>query len=157
MPKNLGVKGYQEMRVRSASPEQLILMLYDGALRFLRQAIKALEEKQLETAHNNLIRTQNILTELIASLDLEEGGKIASNLLRIYEFMHRTLVQANLKKEPEPARQIMKQIKKLRESWATAMKNMQEQQQQNSNPSGKNAYNSAGTENGIKKNIELTG
>ena len=117
MPKNQGLKDYKEMSILSAKPERLILMLYDGALRFLRQAIKGLEEKNLEFAHHNMIRTQNILTELIASLNFDKGGEIALNLFRIYEFMHYTLVQANVKKDPEPARKIYEQIKTLRNSW----------------------------------------
>ena len=152
MFKHQGLKGYKEMSILSAKPEQLILMLYDGALRFLRQAIKSLEENELETAHNNFIRTQNILTELIASLNFEKGGEIAFNLFRIYEFMHYTLVQANVKKEPEPARQIYDQIKKLRESWASALKN-----QHNSSATEKEGSGPATAENGKKKNIELTG
>ena len=80
MLKNQGLKGYKEMSILSAKPEQLILMLYDGALRFLRQAIKSLENNDIETAHHNFIRTQNILTELIASLNFDKGGEIALNL-----------------------------------------------------------------------------
>jgi len=155
MPKNQGLKDYKEMSVLSAKPEQLILMLYDGALRFLRLAIKGLEEKNLESAHNNLIRTQNILTELIASLNFDKGGEIALNLFRIYEFMHFTLVQANVKKKPEPARKIYEQLKTLRESWHAALKN----QKKGSGDSGGDKKNSETTdsENGPKKSIELKG
>lgn len=125
MPKHQAVNEYKEMSVLSAKPEQLILMLYDGALRFLRLAIKSLEEKDLETAHHNFIRAQNIITELIASLNFDKGGEIAYNLFRIYEFMHYTLVQANVKKDPEPARNIYEQLKKLRDSWDSALKTRQ--------------------------------
>lgn len=155
MPKNQGLKDYKEMSILSAKPERLILMLYDGALRFLRQAIKGLEEKNLEFAHHNLIRTQNILTELIASLNFDKGGEIALNLFRIYEFMHYTLVQANVKKDPEPARKIYEQIKTLRDSWDVALKD----QKKGSGDSGgdKKDSETKGSENGPKKSIELRG
>ena len=154
MPKNQGVNEYKEMSILSAKPEKLILMLYDGALRFLRQGVKALEKQDIEVAHNNLIRTQNILTELIASLNFDKGGEIAYNLFRIYEFMHHTLVQANIKKDPEPARRIYEQIKRLRDSWAGALKNQQpglegDEENKVSEPSNQ--------EKPPKKNIELTG
>ncbi len=155
MPKNQGLKDYKEMAILSAKPERLILMLYDGALRFLRQAIKGLEEKNLEFAHNNLIRTQNILTELIASLNFDKGGEIAFNLLRIYECMHYTLVQANVKKTPEPARKIYEQIKTLRDSWDAALKN----QKKASGDSGgdKKDSETPDSEKVPKKSIELKG
>ena len=155
MLKNQGLKGYKEMSILSAKPEQLILMLYDGALRFLRQAIKSLEDDDLETAHHNFIRTQNILTELIASLNFDRGGEIALNLFRIYEFMHYTLVQANVKKEPEPARHIYEQIKTLRDSWESALKNQRKQTDQASGE--KKDTEPPAAEDGKNKNIELTG
>jgi flagellar secretion chaperone FliS len=153
MPKHPAVNGYKEMSVLSAQPEQLILMLYDGALRFLRLAIKSLEEKDLETGHHNLIRAQNIITELIASLNFDKGGEIANNLFRIYEFMHYTLVQANVKKDPEPARNIYQQLKKLRDSWDSALRSRQAPGGAEGNLPGKND-----PEEPPKKNsIELTG
>ncbi len=122
MQKNLGVKDYQSMQILSAKPEKLILMLYDGAIRFIQQGIKAIEKNNIEVSHNNLVRSQDIMVELMASLNFEKGGELAANLFRIYEFMHYTLVQANVKKETEPLIRISDQLKRLRESWAQALK-----------------------------------
>ena len=122
MQKNPGVKDYQSMQILSAKPEKLILMLYDGAIRFIQQGIKAMEENKIELAHNNLLRSQNIMVELMASLNFEKGGELAVNLFRIYEFMHYTLVQANVKKEAEPLARVAEQLKMLRESWSQALK-----------------------------------
>ena len=122
MQKNPGVKDYQSMQILSAKPEKLILMLYDGAIRFIQQGIKAMKENKIELAHNNLLRSQNIMVELMASLNFEKGGELAVNLFRIYEFMHYTLVQANVKKEAEPLTRVAEQLKMLRESWAQALK-----------------------------------
>ena len=122
MQKNLGVKDYQSMQILSAKPEKLILMLYDGAIRFIQQGIKAVEENNIELANRNLLRSQNIMVELMASLNFEKGGELAANLFRIYEFMHYPLVQANVKKEVEPLVRVNNQLKKLRKSWAEALK-----------------------------------
>ena len=77
---NKQIKDYQAMQVLSAKPEKLILMLYDGALRFMKTGIEGIEEKNLEKAHNNLIRAQRIFIELMTCLDFKKGGVIASNL-----------------------------------------------------------------------------
>ena len=126
MPKNPGVHDYRSMQILSSRPEKLILLLYDGAIKFIRQGQRAMEEEKLEESHNSLIRAQNILVELMGSLNFDRGGEIASNLFRIYEFMHYTLVQANVKKEPESLGRICEQLKKLRESWCQALKNEEE-------------------------------
>ena len=122
MQKNPGVRDYKSMQILSSKPEKLILLLYDGAIKFIRQGQSAMENQQLEEAHNNLIRAQNILVELMGSLNFDKGGEIASNLFRIYEFMHYTLVQANVKKEAAPLERVCEQLKRLRESWFQALK-----------------------------------
>ena len=120
---NKQIKDYQAMQVLIAKPEKLILMLYDGALRFMKTGIEGIEEKNLEKAHNNLIRAQRIFIELMTCLDFKKGGDIASNLFRIYEFMHYTLVNANVKKDAEPIHKVSEQLRVLRDSWEKAMKN----------------------------------
>ncbi|HUU29308.1 MAG TPA: flagellar export chaperone FliS [archaeon] len=152
MSNNFGVKDYQSMQIMSSKPEKLILMLYDGALRFIQLAIKGMEKKDIELSHNNLIKTQNILVELMASLNFDKGGEIAGNLFRIYEFMHYTLVQANVKKEVEPVQRIHGQLKKLRDSWYQAMKNIEKNNVTNNENKNRPAAGKKG-----KKNIELTG
>ncbi len=136
MQKNPGVRDYRSMQILSSRPERLILLLYDGAIKFIRQGQKSLENERMEEAHNNLIRAQNILVELMGSLNFDKGGEIASNLFRIYEFMHHTLVQANIKKEPEPLGRICEQLKHLRESWFTALKNEESGKEPGKNPAG---------------------
>lgn len=123
MQKNPGVRDYKTMQVLSARPEKLILMLYDGAIRFIRQGSKAMEDGEMEQAHNSLIRAQNILVELMGSLNFDKGGDIAVNLFRIYEFMHYTLVQANVKKDCGQLENVVEQLKRLRVSWDQALKN----------------------------------
>ena len=119
---NKQIKDYQSMQVLSAKPEKLILMLYDGALRFMKLGAEGIESHDFEKGSNNLIKAQRILVELMTSLDFNRGGEIASNLFRIYEFMHHTLVNANIKKDPVPIHKISEQLRTLRDSWDKAMK-----------------------------------
>ena len=153
MQKNLGVKDYLSMQILSAKPEKLILMLYDGAIRFIQQGIKAMEENDIELANRNLLRSQNIMVELMASLNFEKGGELAANLFRVYEFMHYTLVQANVKKEAEPLTRVAEQLKRLRESWAQALK--KEENEKANGVSGQDESPESKTKSA--KNIKLTG
>ena len=152
MQKRPGVKDYRSMQVLSARPEKLILMLYDGAIRFLNEATRFLEENDLEQSNNRLIRVQNILVELMSSLNFEKGGEISVNLFRIYEFMHYTLVQANIKKDAEPVKRIASQLRTLRDSWAQALKNQENQQKETVR-----AEETPAEDKKTVKNISITG
>jgi flagellar protein FliS len=92
-------------------------MLYRGGLRFAAAGAEAIEARDLEAAHNNLIRAQAIVSELMESLNLEQGGEIAHRLLSIYEYLNRRLVEANLRKDPAPAREVEKLLRELLPAW----------------------------------------
>jgi flagellar protein FliS len=111
---------YQQTQIETADQEKLLLMLYDGALRFLGRARKALLETDLEGSNNNLIRVQDIIAELMASLDLETG-EVAVSLFQLYEYMHFLLVQANIKKSTEPLEQVEGMLVELRNTWKKAL------------------------------------
>ena len=108
---------YQKVQVETAGRGSLLLMLYEGALRFLRRARKSLEEGDLQGAHNNLLRVEDIISELMASLDLEKGGEVAPALYSLYDFMYQLLLEANLKKEPQPLDVVEKMLEELRDAW----------------------------------------
>jgi flagellar protein FliS len=97
-------------------------MLYDGALRFLERALTgfANEDPQLfnETINNNILRAQEILTELNCSLDLRAGGEFAANLRRLYHYLHWRLQQSNLQKQEAGIREVINRLGVLREAWA---------------------------------------
>ena len=112
---------YQRVGVETADRGRLLLMLYEGALRFLRRARKSLYDRDLEGANNNLLRAEDIVSELMASLDLENGGKIADGLFRLYDYMYRLLLEANLKKDPQPLDQVEKMLEELRDTWKEAL------------------------------------
>ena len=107
---------YQQSSVQTASPGQLVVMLYDGAIRFVKLGIMGIEERDIAKANNALIRAQNIINELIASLNFDIP--ISRNLLEIYDYMVRRLIEANLKKVKGPAEEVLTYLEELRGAWA---------------------------------------
>lgn len=116
-------RSYQTQAVLTASPERLVLMLYDGALRFIGHAHDALLQpentpRRIEIINSNLIKAQNILVELQANLNHEVGGDHAANLDRLYDYYVRRLFEANLKKQVEPVIEVERLVRQLRDGWA---------------------------------------
>ncbi|NCD35005.1 MAG: flagellar export chaperone FliS [Spartobacteria bacterium] len=119
------INSYQQNDVLTASPAQLIGMLYDEALRSLDRASEGFEindPSSYEIVGNNLIHTQEVLTELVISLDFERGGEIALNLKRIYEFCNGHLSTANIEHRIEPIRDVRSILVELREAWREVIK-----------------------------------
>ena len=112
---------YLEVQVKTATPEKLVTMLYDGAIRFMRQAQKHLAAQDFLEAHNNLLRAQDILYELMANLNMEAGGEIAQNLCQLYDFMITTLIEANIKKDSSKVETVLVMLTDLRQTWVQAM------------------------------------
>jgi flagellar protein FliS len=109
---------YRQAQVETASPAQLLVMLYDGAIRFLSIAREKMESRDLESRHTNLIKAQKIIAELLSSLDMKRGGEVATNLQRVYTFMLQQLVEANLNDKIAPIDEVLGMLRELRESWA---------------------------------------
>ncbi len=117
-----GVNGherYLETAVETASPARLIVMLYDGAIRFINEAITAMHQRDYETQNARLQRAQKILAELISSLDFDKGGEIAENLFRLYTYMYNQLVEANIHDNVERLEHVIDLLSDLREAWDT--------------------------------------
>ena len=115
-------KSYKAQSVQTASPGKLVLMLFDGCLRFTTAAKRAFNEEEFtkrnEDVNNNLIRAQNIVTELQSSLDMSVPGELPGTLYRLYDYVMHQLQQANLKKEAEPIDEAEKVITELRDAWS---------------------------------------
>ncbi|MFD0714967.1 flagellar export chaperone FliS [Paenibacillus sp. GCM10027626] len=109
---------YQQSSVQTASPGKLTIMLYDGAIRFVKQGVEAIESKDIEKANHNLIKAQNIIHELVASLDFQYP--IAANLNQIYEYMLHQLITANVRKSTAPALEVLQHLTDLKEAWMIA-------------------------------------
>ncbi len=116
------LKQYQQNQIQTASPEQIIIMLYDGAIQFLNKAKKELPANNIQEIHNNIIRAQKIIGELMNSLDVEIGGQVAVNLYNLYEYLHHRLVQANIKKDEAMIDEVIVHMKDLKATWEEAIK-----------------------------------
>lgn len=113
---------YQSYRAQqvNTSQDKLILMLFDGAIRFCRQAEEALTNKRLAEANTNLIKAQNILQEFKVTLNMEY--EIAHNLYELYDYLYRRLVEANLKKNSQIIAEVVTFLTELRETFSIAGK-----------------------------------
>lgn len=112
---------YQQNQILSASPEQILLMLYDGAIRFTRQAMYGLDEENLSIFHHGIQKSMAIITEFSNSLDREIGGEIAENLDALYHFMIRELTLANLHKDIAKLQVVERLLVDLRATWGEAV------------------------------------
>lgn len=108
---------YQSTQVTSASPLQLVIMLYDGALKFIRQADEAMEKRDLFKQNDAIQRVQKIVAELMSCLDFEHGGEIAHNLFALYSFTYNQLVIANVEDNRDALKQAGTVLENLRVSW----------------------------------------
>ena len=108
---------YLETQVQTASPIQLICMLYDGAIKFGNFALAGIKEKNIERKTVNIIKVENIVNELRASLDFDKGGEIAKNLDKLYDYMFITLMDANRDDDIAKLENVLKILTTLRESW----------------------------------------
>ena len=113
---------YKETRVKTASQGSLIIMLYDEGIKHITLALEGMPEgkvepENIERIHQHILRAQDIITELMASLNMEQGKEIASNLFSLYSFFNQQLFQANMKKDPKPLVMIREMMEELREAW----------------------------------------
>lgn len=114
------LKGYTENSVLSAEPTRLTMLLYQGALKFIRAAEAALDDKSVEDAHVAILRAHGIISELMATLDFERGGDIAANLERLYDYSLRELIEADIKKDKEHLLKAIRVIEPLADAWEEA-------------------------------------
>jgi flagellar secretion chaperone FliS len=123
MQRNNPWQSYRKVATQTASPGQLVLMLYEGAIRFSEQALAGFDHKKdplafNQTIHNNLQRAQAIISELNAVLNMPRGGEVAANLRRLYLYLNRRLREANVRKQREPIEEVITRLRVLRDSWA---------------------------------------
>lgn len=112
-----GLGEYRKNAVVGASPLQLVVMLYDGALNSCEAAKRAVAQADLEGQHKNLSRAQKIISELVASLDMAQGGEIARNLFGLYSFCLNELADANINDNAEAIERTMRVLTELRQAW----------------------------------------
>jgi flagellar secretion chaperone FliS len=123
-------KAYHQTATLTAPPGQIILMLYDGAVRFLERALHGFEQKDPAlfnmAINNNLQRAHDIIRELDCSLNLEQGGELAATLHRLYEYFEGRIHASNLKKQPHGIQEVIEHLNVLRDAWATMLRGQTE-------------------------------
>lgn len=130
MTSNQYLKQYQQSQIQTASPEQILIMLYDGAIQFLNKALAAMRENDIQESHNNNVAAQNIIAEFMNTLDMDIGGDVAKNLYSLYEYLHYRLVQANIHKNPAYIEEVLRHLKELKQTWEDAIKIANKEKQQ---------------------------
>lgn len=119
---------YSNAQAMTAAPGELTLMLYNGAIRFLKQALTAMEQKQIEQTNKYLLKAQDIVSELMATLNMDYP--ISKNMMALYDFMNHSLIQANLSKESKPVHDVIGLLEDLRDTWSEVLKLNRAQQSQ---------------------------
>ena len=118
---NAYMNQYQNNQILSASPEQILILLYDGSIRFCRQAIHAMEAGQRKVQAEKISRAMAIICEFANTLDHKVGGEIATDLDALYSFMTRELTRANLQNDREALETVEDLLTGLRETWVEAI------------------------------------
>ena len=117
MSTNNGYQKYKKIDVSTASQNRLVIMLYDGAIKFLENACNAMDKKHgTEEAHNNIMKAQEIIYELLSSLNYD-AKEIAERLASIYTYINQRLTEANISKTKPPILEVIKYLKELKGAW----------------------------------------
>ncbi len=116
---------YQKNAIMTATPAELTLMLYEGAIKFCNIALIAIEKKEIEKAHKNIMKAENIITELRVTLNRKY--KVWEDFERVYEYIYGRLVEANLRKDAEILEDALKYIREMRDTWKEVMRLNQEE------------------------------
>ena len=111
---------YKNNSIATASPAELTLMLYEGAIKFGNIAIKAIEEKDIQKAHVNIVKVQRIIDEFRNTLDFKYP--VAKDFDRVYEYLERRLVEANMTKDAEIVEEVVTHLRSMRDTWKEVMK-----------------------------------
>ena len=117
---NRGYAAYANNKIQTASPGELTLMLYDGAIKFCNIAIAAVEEKDFNKAHDNIMKVERIIEEFQGTLNFKYP--VAKDFFNVYDYIHERLVTANLKKDPEILNEVLEHLREMRETWRGVMK-----------------------------------
>lgn len=116
---NKGYNAYARNKILTASPAELTLMLYEGAIKFCNIAITAIEEKNIEKAHNNITKVENIIAEFLSTLD--HKYPVAKDFENVYNYLMERLLEANLKKDKEILEEVLTHLRTMRDTWKEVM------------------------------------
>ncbi|MDX9709125.1 MAG: flagellar export chaperone FliS [Trichloromonas sp.] len=134
---------YFENQVNTASPEQLLIMLYNGAIRFVGEAEEAMASKKIAYRGERISKSIAILSELSATLDHEIGGEIAANLAALYDYMIRTLLAANIHDDAGKLAEVREMLSGMRDTWLDAIDKVRAEQAAEASESAAKKYEAA--------------
>ena len=145
---------YKKASVNTLDQTKLIIMLYDGAIKNASFAVEHMKSGQIEKVHDCLIKTKNIVTELMATLNMDRGGDIANNLQSLYSYMFSQLIEANMNKKTEPVVVVIDLLKELRAAW-TQINSKKKNDAKRQNTPGKDMMKN--NQENAEKRISVTG
>lgn len=111
---------YNNSKILTATPAELTLMLYEGAIKFCNVALTAVEQKDIPKAHNNIVKTQKIIEHFRMTLDMKYP--VAKDFDRVYIYLEQRLVDANVKKDAEILKEILEHLRSMRDTWKEVMR-----------------------------------
>lgn len=120
MALNNGYAAYANSKIMTASPAELTLMLYEGAIKFCNIAIRAVEEQDIQKAHNNIVKVENIISEFQATLN--HKYPVAKDFDEVYKYLKQRLLEANIKKDKEILEEVLKHLRTMRDTWKDVMR-----------------------------------
>lgn len=120
MAVNNAYAAYNNSRIQTASPAELTLMLYEGAIKFCNIAIVGIEQKDIQKSHNNIVKVQRIVEEFQSTLDFKY--EVAKDFDEVYRYLIQRLLQANLKKDKEILEEVLEHLRVMRDTWKEVMK-----------------------------------
>lgn len=116
---NQGYAAYNNSKLMTASPGELTLMLYEGAIKFCNIAIAAIERNDIQKAHINIVKVENIIEEFRATLD--HKYPVAEDFEKVYVYIYERLVEANMKKDKDILEEVLKHLRTMRDTWKEVM------------------------------------
>lgn len=109
-------QNYKRQEVEGATKGKIVVLLFEGAIKFLKIANKNIDEKDVQGAHNNIVKAENILYELMSTLNMD-AGEISVNLMKLYDFMIWQLIEANRDKDKNKIDSVIELIEPLKNAW----------------------------------------
>ena len=128
MSQKTGYHKYKQTSIETAGREKILLMLYEGAIKFTKKAILAAEQKNIAERATNICRAYDIILELNNTLDHKVGGELARNLEQLYMFLTDQLSKANLEQSAEPLKVVLRILETLYDGWAQAVEQLRKQE-----------------------------
>jgi len=120
MTNRQGYAAYANNKIMTATPAELTLMLYEGAIKFCNIAMDAIEKKDISKAHNNIVKVENIIEEFRASLD--HKYPVAEDFENVYAYLSKRLVEANIQKDHEILEEVLEHLRTMRDTWKEVMR-----------------------------------